>query len=326
MNICILGGAGYVGTELTRYLLDKGHNVDVLDLFWFGDHLRVHPNLLTLKGDIRKKDDIEDILDASDTVIHLACVSNDPSFEMQPKLGKSINLDCFKMILECVRKSNVNRFIYASSSSVYGIHETDNVTEKTECRPLTDYSKFKLECENILKNTDMGLTNWTIVRPATVCGFSPRMRFDLVVNIMTACALWDGKIKVHGGKQLRPNIHIKDMIRAYETIMLSDTNGETFNVGFENHSLLDIAIQIADLIPDADIVMEESKDPRSYHVNSDKIEKVLGFKPIYSIRDAVIDIYNAKAQGYVDRYDSKTEYSNIKKMQELINEGQILVP
>lgn len=320
MKVTILGGGGYVGTNLTNKLLDLGHQVVVLDTFWFGNHLSYRAGLECIRGDIRDYGDLLDAIVGSDAVIHLACVSNDPSFDLDPTLGKSINLDCFRLLLKVLSDYPPKKFIYASSSSVYGIHDGE-VTEETECNPLTDYSKFKLDCEEMLHNSN-GFP-WTIVRPATVCGYSPRMRFDLVVNAMSGSALWDGQINVFGGEQYRANIHIDDMVDAYVTILNSNLHGYTFNVGNENMSLNQIANTILGAWPTARIAVTDTVDNRSYHVNSDRIKKVLGFVPRRTILDAFRDIGIAKHQAKLGSPTSKSEYSNIRKMKELLNEGPL---
>ena len=319
MRICVVGGAGYVGTTLVPRLL-KHHQVTVLDTFWYGDYLGDHPKLKKICGDIRDRDYLDAAFKNQDAVIHLACVSNDPSFDLHPTLGKEINYDCFKSMLEAINEAEVNRFIYASSSSVYGVKEGD-VTEDVSCDPLTDYSKFKLACEHELEDVGTGGC-WTIVRPATVCGYSPRMRFDLIVNILARDAIFNKKITVHGGSQLRPNIHVKDMARVYESILDAPeklVHKKIYNAGGGNYSLEQIAYLVKAALGDEEIkvIFEESKDPRSYHINSELIEKDLNFLPLRSILGAVASIRDAVNFGLLTDPLNNTDYINIKKMQEL---------
>ena len=236
-KILITGGAGYVGSELTSSLLHKGYNVKVFDLYIYGDAFKDvrNSNLTEIKGDIRDKNLLIKATKDVDAVIHLACISNDPSFELDAELGKSINYDAFFNVVEAARINNVKRFIYVSTSSVYGIKTEKNVVEETHLEPLTDYSKFKAACEGVLQNMkDMNM-EWVIIRPATVCGYSRRLRLDLVVNLLTINALINKKIKVIGGSQLRPNINIKDMVRTYELLLTAP--GEKINGQIRTFSL-----------------------------------------------------------------------------------------
>ncbi len=321
-NVLITGGAGYVGSALVPSLLEKGYNVTVYDLYLYGDvfkDIEDNPNLKQIKADIRDKDRLIDAMKDIDAVIHLACISNDPSYELDPELGKSINLDAFYNVLEAAEINNVKRFIYASSSSVYGIKEEKNVRETDTCEPLTDYSRFKLECEKILLNRKKKGMTRVVLRPATVCGFARRLRLDLVVNVLTIHALENKKIKVYGGSQLRPNINIKDRVRAYElllTVPSEKIDGEIFNAGYQNLSVNEIANLIKDTIGDPDIDLETipTDDIRSYHINSDKIKNVLGFEPEYSIEDAVESLVVAYKEGLIDDGLNNPLYHNIKTM------------
>lgn len=319
MKICITGGAGYVGSELVPHLLDKGHIVTVLDLFWFGDTLPEHTNLTKIAGDIRDIQDLRRAFKGQDAIIHLACVSNDPSFDMNPELGKSINHDCFLDILTICQESHVSRFIYASSSSVYGISALDKVTEDSPKNPLTDYSRYKLACEVALQTYGMGGV-WTIVRPATVCGYSRRMRLDLVVNILTIQALVKKKITVFGGTQLRPNINIKDMILAYEQILLvpeEKVDQQIFNAGDENYSLDKIAWLVNEVVgdPQVEIVNENTVDKRSYHVDSEKILSI--YRPRLDVIEAIQSIRDAYKDGKLAGAMTLGKYRNIQRMKEL---------
>lgn len=316
MNVCVVGGAGYVGTSLSTSL-SLEHKVTVLDTFWFGDHLPEH--VKKIKGDIRKRSDVRRALEGQDAVIHLACVSNDPCFEMNPSLGKDINYECFKDFLNELQHAHVKRFIYASSSSVYGVSDLPQVIESSPKKPLTDYSRFKLACEIELQTYGMGGV-WTILRPATVAGYSRRLRLDLVLNILTMQAIRDKKIKVFGGAQKRPNINISDMIRAYEWVLASDerlVDQKIYNVGFENKTVLELAQVVKRVVNDDSIEIEivPSLDNRSYHINSDKILDD-GFKPKNSLANAIHSIVEAKECGLIKNWDF-SQYYNIKKMQEL---------
>ena len=320
-KVMVIGGAGYVGSALVPTLLKKGYEVTVYDLYWYGNvFLDINnPKLKQIKGDIRDKEKLVEAAKGQDTIIHLACISNDPSFDLNPELGKSINLDAFPNVLEAAKSNNVKRFIYASSSSVYGIKDELNVTEESTPEPLTDYSKYKLECEKILKE-NAGDLNYVIVRPATVCGYSPRVRLDVVVNILTINGLVNKKIKILGGKQLRPNLNIKDMVLAYLLLLsapLEKINRQIFNIGYENHQVGEIGRIVQKVINDASLEYVETNDNRSYHVNSDKIKKVIGFQPQHSVEEAVKTIAEAYNQGLIVNGLENPIYHNIKRMQEL---------
>ena len=325
-NVLITGGAGYVGSALVPSLLDKGYKVTVYDLYIYGDvfkHFEKNPNLIQIKGDIRDKKKLIEAGKNADAVIHLACISNDPSYELDPVLGKTINYDAFFNVVEAAEINNVKRFIYASTSSVYGVKKEKNVRETTPCEPLTDYSKYKLACEDILLKSERKTNMCRVVlRPATVCGYAQRLRLDLVVNILTINALINKKIKIIGGKQLRPNINIKDMARVYELFLSAPEekiNGEIFNAGYQNHTVEELAKKIKKIVDDPEITFEytPTDDIRSYHINSDKIQKVLGFKPKYTIEDAVQSIVDAYRKGLIKDGLNNPLYYNIKKMQQI---------
>ena len=321
-KILIIGGAGYVGSALVPKLLSQDYKVIVFDLFIYGeDVLEKHKNLEIIKGDIRDINLINKYVDNVNVVIHLACISNDPSFELNPKLGKSINLDSFRPIVEISKKKNVSRFIYASSSSVYGIKKVKNVNESLPLEPLTDYSKFKAECEKILLEYKSNNFETVIIRPATVCGYAKRQRLDVVVNILTNLAYNKKKIKVFGGNQLRPNIHIKDMVNIYLELINADANkinGEIFNAGYQNLTVNEIAITVKKVLGD-DIEIERlpSDDNRSYHISSNKIEKILGYKSQFTIEDAIKDLKEAFDSNKLKNSLNNSNYFNIKKMQEI---------
>ena len=325
-TILVTGGGGYVGSALVPDLLKAGYHVKVVDVFWYGkdvfDDCNQHPQLERVELDIRDSARLKAALKGVDAVIHLACISNDPSFELDPGLGKSINYDAFAGLLQGSIDQGVKRFIYASSSSIYGVKETPDVREDAEPLPLTDYSRFKLDCERDLLAADLKGMTAVIVRPSTVCGYAPRLRLDLTVNILTIHALVNHKIKIFGGKQLRPNLHIKDMVRAYHCFLeapAAKIHREAFNVGFENRSVEDIAKMVRDTLGDSTIELEytPSNDKRSYHVNSDKVKRVLGFETKFTIEDAIRDIADAYRRGLIKEPLTNVVYSNIKRMQEL---------
>ena len=292
-KIFITGGAGYVGAVLTPYLLKLGYSVTVIDLMMYGDVLEQHKNLRIVKGDIRNEELLKKETKNHDTLIHLACISNDPSFELNPSLGKAINLDAFIPLVKIAKENSIKRFIYASSSSVYGIKKEKNVNEEMSLEPLTDYSKFKADCEKILLKNKTEKFTPIVIRPATVCGYSPRQRLDVVVNILTNLAYHKREITVFGGEQLRPNIHIFDMVRAYECLVKAKdelVSGKIFNAGYENQTVNHLASLVKEVVGD-DVAINhlETNDNRSYHISSKKIEKELGFKTVKTIKDAIND-------------------------------------
>jgi len=321
-NIFITGGAGYVGAALVPRLLNEGCRVTVLDLMIYGDSvLAPHPRLRVIKGDIRDQARLKETLPGHDAVIHLACISNDPSFELNPTLGKSINLDAFEPLAKISRQSGVKRFIYASSSSVYGVKEEKDVNEGMVLEPLTDYSRFKADCEKILFRAQTpGFTTVTI-RPATVCGYSPRQRLDVVVNILTNLAYHKGEITVFGGEQLRPNIHISDMVESYLVVLDAPDEkvaGQIYNAGYENQPVRELAETVRSVVGShVKLVTTPTDDNRSYHISSEKIRKELGFKARHTIRDAVEDLVQAFESGKLpDSLDNEL-YFNIRRMQSL---------
>ena len=321
-KIFITGGAGYVGAVLTPYLINKGYKVTVLDLMIYGENvLKKNPNLKIIKGDIRDTKMLKRELPGHDILIHLACISNDPSFELNPELGKSINLDAFSPLVNISKKSGINRFIYASSSSVYGIKDEPNVNERMSLEPLTDYSKFKADCETILLKNKSNNFIPIVIRPATVCGYSPRQRLDVVVNILTNLAYHKKEISVFGGEQLRPNIHIMDMVRAYDYLINASSNsvsGQIFNAGYENQTVNHLASLVKKVIgPDVKIKYLKSDDNRSYHISSKKIKDVLGFETKKTIEDAIKDLKNAFDAKKLEDTLTNEKYFNIKRMNNL---------
>jgi nucleoside-diphosphate-sugar epimerase len=319
MKILITGAGGYVGCELAKELLNQNHNITALDLFLYGDSvLTKNENLKIVRGDIRNQELLKKEFKNQDIIIHLACISNDPSFELNPVLGKSINLDAFEPLVKIAKDVGVKRFIYASSSSVYGVKKEMNVHEDMQLEPLTDYSKYKALCEDILLKYTSNNFVTTILRPATVCGFSMRQRLDLVVNILTSLAYYKKEIVIFGGEQLRPNIHIKDMIRAYITVINASSdiiNGNIFNVGFQNLKVKHIAENIRKILGDnIKIIKKESDDDRSYHISSEKFKSELLFKNQHTVEEAVRDLCNAFDSGILQDPLNNIKYYNIKLM------------
>jgi nucleoside-diphosphate-sugar epimerase len=320
-KIFITGGAGYVGTVLTEMLLKKNYQVTVLDLMIYGDNIENNNKLNKIYGDIRNVELLKKVLPGHQIVIHLACISNDPSFELNPTLGKSINYDSFKDLLNISKKSGIHKFIYASSSSVYGIKKEKKVVEDMQLEPLTDYSKYKALCEEILIKDKSKNFVKIILRPATVCGYSKRQRLDLVLNILTNLAYHKREIQVFGGSQLRPNIHIKDMCKAYISLMEAPSdlvNNQVFNVGFENFSVAELASMVKSNIGnDVKIIEKTTIDMRSYHVSSDKIKKLIKFNTEKSLVDAVIDLKKVFELKLLNDPLNNENYFNIKKMQKI---------
>ena len=321
-NIFITGGAGYVGAALVPRLLTEGHKVTVLDLMIYGDDvLLAHPNLTIVKGDIRDQELLRSALPGHEVVIHLACISNDPSFELNPLLGRSINLDAFSPLVAISKSVGVRRFIYASSSIVYVIKEESNVNEEMSLEPLTDYSRFKADCENILFENETSDFVGVTIRPATVCGYSRRQRLDVVVNILTNLAYHKREISVFGGSQLRPNINIEDMVESYIAVIQAPDQiirGQIYNVGYENQSVLALAQTVRSVIgDDVKLVKVATDDNRSYHISSSKIRDQLGFTPKHSIEDAVRDLLEAFENELLPNSLSDEKYFNIKRMQSI---------
>jgi nucleoside-diphosphate-sugar epimerase len=285
------------------------------------DVLPSHLNLNTVRGDIRDQAQLQKLIPGHDAVIHLACISNDPSFELNPELGKSINLDAFRPLVKISKNARVERFIYASTSSVYGIKEEKNVHEEMTLEPLTDYSRYKADCEKILAEYQSKDFTTVTIRPATVCGYSPRQRLDVVVNILTNLAYHKREISVFGGDQLRPNIHIADMVDAYMVLLKAPKEkiaGKIFNAGYENQPVRKLAETVKNVVgEDVKLINTPTDDNRSYHISSQKIKDELGFVTTHTIRNAVEDLCTAFDKGLLSNSLDNEMYFNIKRMQNL---------
>ena len=325
-HVLVTGGAGYVGNVLVPVLLEKGYKVTVYDILFFGDETLPtnDPRLTVIEGDVRDTAKLARAFGGVDTVLHLACISNDPSFELDEGLSKTINYDCFEPMVVAAKKAGVKRFVYCSSSSVYGVSDSPDVTEDHPLVPLTLYNKFKGMCEPLLFKHQAPDFTCVTIRPATVCGYSPRMRLDLSVNILSNLAVNQGKITVFGGDQLRPNLHIQDMADAYVEMieaLAEKIAGQTFNIGYQNLSIARIAEIVRDVVqrefpdrPPIQIETTPSNDPRSYHINSDKIKRVLGFTPKRSVEDAVRDLCRAFKAGKLPDSLTNDRYFNVRTM------------
>lgn len=321
-KIFITGGAGYVGSALVPELAKNNFEVTIFDLMIYGeDVIKRDKNIKMIKGDIRDISLLKKVIPGHDIVIHLACISNDPSFELNPALGKSINLDSFEPLVKISKSNHIKRFIYASSSSVYGIKKEKNVHENMSLKPLTDYSKYKADCEKILNQYGDDNFVVTTIRPATVCGYAKRQRLDVIVNILSNFAFYKRQIQIFGGSQLRPNIHIKDMVRAYLMLIDADKfkiNKEVFNVGSTNHSVNEIAYMVKkNMGEDIELKRIDTDDPRSYHVSSKKIKDILNFETKFTVEDAVLDLKQAFEKKLLTNTFDNINYFNIKKMQSI---------
>lgn len=310
MKLLVTGGCGYKGHVLIPKLLHRGHEVIALDLMWFGNFLQPHPKLSVVRGDVR---DVESVpLSGCDAIIHLSSIANDPCGDLDPKLTWEVSALATMQLADKAKRAGIKRFIYASSGSVYGIKEEPHVVEELELKPISEYNKTKMVAERVLLSyqNDMVVQ---IVRPATVCGYSPRMRLDVSVNMLTMQALSSGRITVFGGQQTRPNIHIEDITDVYLHLLDHPEITGVYNAGFENISILDIAKLVTKHVP-AKIAVTESNDPRSYRVNSDKL-LATGFKPRKTVEDAVREIIAKFRSGELKDED---RFHNLKWMQETV--------
>ena len=310
MRLLVTGGCGYIGTVLTGRLLEDGHHVTVVDTQWFGNHLEEHPDLVVLEQDVRDSRAIP--LDGIDAILHLANIANDPAVELNPELSWEVNVLAGQQLADLAVRYGVRQFIYASSGSVYGVKQEDEVTEDLALEPISVYNKTKMVAERVLLSyRDQMIVH--CIRPATVCGLSPRMRLDVTVNMLTYQALTEGRMTVFGGRQTRPNIHIGDMVRVYQHFLAQpDLPTGCYNAGFENLSILEVAELVQAEIP-AEIAVTESVDPRSYRQNSDKL-LATGFMPRHGVRDAIGDLAAAERQGRLN--DDETCHT-VRRMKQL---------
>jgi len=316
LSIVITGGCGFVGHILTSSLLELGHQVRVVDAMWFGNYLPKHENLEIIESDIRNLE--ESCFDGVDTVFHLANVANDPCSDLNSKLNWEVNALASMQLVEMAIRKEVQQLVFASSGSVYGVKEEPLVTEDLSLVPISDYNKTKMISERVLLSYADKIAI-SCIRPATVCGYSPRMRLDLSVNMLTMQALANGKITVFGGEQTRPNIHLRDLVAVYLHVLEHpERMTGIFNAGFENLSIMRIAERVVSHVP-SEIVVTESNDPRSYRLSSQKLLDT-GFKPVSSVEEGILEVIDAYRSG---KLRMEERYFNVKTMVRLIRENKI---
>ena len=308
MHVLVTGGCGYTGTKLTAALLARpDRQVTVLDTQWFGNYLTPHPNLTVHTGDVRRIDEFD--LAPYDAVVHLANIANDPAVELNPYASWDVNVLATMRLIDRAARAGVGQFVFASSGAVYGVRSEPQVTEDLDLMPISEYNKTKMVAERvILSYSDQLVT--TIFRPATVCGCSPRMRLDLAVNLLTMQALSKGRMTVFGGSQVRPNIHIDDLVDLY-VFALERRLAGVYNAAFENLTILEIAERIAAYVP-AEIAVQPSNDPRSYRLCSDKLQAT-GFAPKKNVSIAVRELADAFRAGTLK---DEPNFHNVSWMKE----------
>ena len=328
-KIFITGGAGYVGSRVVPYLIENGYDITVYDIMYFTDKFlpSANKNLNIINGDIRDTKKLKQSCENHDYFLHLACISNDASFVLDENLSKTVNFDCFEPMVIAAKENKIKRFIYASSSSVYGVSSEKNVTEDHPLVPLTAYNKLKGMCEPILTKHASDNFEVTTFRPATVCGFAPRLRLDLTVNILTNHAYFNNKILVFGGSQLRPNLHILDYCKVTKLLIESSKDKiqkKIFNVGYQNKSVIEIANIVKKTVEnyfqnkkEIELEIQPSNDNRSYHINSEKIKNELGFTPEHTIEEAILELCNFFKKNQKLETFNDNIYYNVKRLKDL---------
>ncbi len=323
-TVVVTGGGGYVGSVLVPKLLGRGHSVRVLDAFFYGDQglapVRGHPNLEIYASDLRDRGTLEAALDGATAVVHLASISNDPSAELDPILTQTVNYDAVVDLVGLARAAGVARLINASSGSIYGVKEEEEVTEELVPAPMTLYAELKARSEEPVRAANDRNFATVSIRSATVCGYSPRMRLDLTVNLLTSLAVNRGRITVFGGEQQRANIHIDDITELYA--LLVDVpphrfSGEVFNAVGENHSVMAIAETVREIVG-SHIELERisTNDHRSYRLSGAKLARALGFVAKHTIREAIVEVREAFEDGRLHGHDNPA-YHNLVAMQAL---------
>jgi nucleoside-diphosphate-sugar epimerase len=317
-RVLISGGGGFVGTVLTQRLLSLGHDVRVLDTFWFGDFIPAHERLTKVRGDMRDGALVDRVLDGIDTVIQLACLSNDPTSDLDAGLTRAINYDACADIVSRAKASGVRRFIYASSASVYGVRDEADITEDMRLEPITLYSKYKADIEQVAFDAGSDRFTTVAVRNSTVCGYSPRMRLDLILSIFVMAAMKKGVITIEGGTQLRPLIHMEDLVDLYVRLLDADhaaIHQQAFNISSDNYRVDAVARMVQAKLP-CRLEFASFTDPRSYHVNTDKARRVLGYTTARSIESAVDEIKDALDRGLIQETDPRCY--NIRHVKHLL--------